>query len=289
MSSSQDVARIVRSWLKEDLHEDADRVLDLVLEQLDTTPQRRLPWPVRRFSTMNRPLQIALAAAVLLAAVILGSRLLPANVGTAPSPSPTQQAPGAAAPLTYQATVQTLKAGVYSIAPGRYTPAKLTFRVSAGWDAQYLGLTKHGGETAEVGFNTWKVDHVYTDTCAASGKLKAIGPTVDDLVTALKSLGGATVSPPITTVVGGYSAKLMEITLPAVDVSKCRVPFLQIWADAALQDYFALLPRSQASVYVVDVSGQTLVITTNQGPSASDADVAELEAMLRSLKIEPAT
>ncbi len=49
MSTDRDVTRIVRSWLHEDAYEDADRVLDLVLDQLDTTPQRRATWwPVRR-------------------------------------------------------------------------------------------------------------------------------------------------------------------------------------------------------------------------------------------------
>ena len=41
MSTDRDVTRIVRSWLHEDAYEDADRVLDLVLDQIDTTPQRR--------------------------------------------------------------------------------------------------------------------------------------------------------------------------------------------------------------------------------------------------------
>ena len=40
MSTDRDVTRIVRSWLHEDAHEDADRILNLVLDQIDTTPQR---------------------------------------------------------------------------------------------------------------------------------------------------------------------------------------------------------------------------------------------------------
>ena len=48
MSTERDVTRIVRSWLRTDEHESADRVLDTVLDLLDATPQRRSWWPARR-------------------------------------------------------------------------------------------------------------------------------------------------------------------------------------------------------------------------------------------------
>ena len=37
MSTDRNPTRIVRSWLRSDEHESADRVLDAVLDQLDTT------------------------------------------------------------------------------------------------------------------------------------------------------------------------------------------------------------------------------------------------------------
>ena len=52
MSTDRDTTRIVRSWLQTDEYESADRVLDAVLDQLDTTPQRRATWwPARRLPT----------------------------------------------------------------------------------------------------------------------------------------------------------------------------------------------------------------------------------------------
>ena len=54
MSTDRDTTRIVRSWLQTDEYESADRVLDAVLDQLDTTPQRRSTWwPARRLPHMN--------------------------------------------------------------------------------------------------------------------------------------------------------------------------------------------------------------------------------------------
>ena len=53
MSTDRDVTtRIVRSWLHEDAHEDADRILNLVLDHIDTTPQRRATWLADRKSVV---------------------------------------------------------------------------------------------------------------------------------------------------------------------------------------------------------------------------------------------
>ena len=41
MSQKRDVTRIFRSWIREDQHESADRILGVVLDLLDATPQRR--------------------------------------------------------------------------------------------------------------------------------------------------------------------------------------------------------------------------------------------------------
>ena len=40
-ASDRDVNRAIRSWLHEDRHEDASRIAGAVLDQVETTPQRR--------------------------------------------------------------------------------------------------------------------------------------------------------------------------------------------------------------------------------------------------------
>jgi hypothetical protein len=89
MSTDRDTSRIVRSWLHEDGHENADRVLDIVLDQIDTTPQRRVSWwPVRRPMTMNSTLRYGAAAAVVALAALVGFTLLNNQVGNNPTPTP---------------------------------------------------------------------------------------------------------------------------------------------------------------------------------------------------------
>ena len=97
MSADRDVTRIVRSWLHGDAHEDADRVLNSVLDQLETTTQRRPWWPARRFLSMNNNARIALAAAAVVVVGLIGYELLIAsNVGgPPPAPSSTPSAPTA--------------------------------------------------------------------------------------------------------------------------------------------------------------------------------------------------
>jgi hypothetical protein len=89
MSADRETTRIVRSWLREDGHENADRVLDLVLDQIDTTPQRRATWwPVRRLLTMNNTMRYAVAAVVLSLAALVGLTLLNNQIGNEPTPTP---------------------------------------------------------------------------------------------------------------------------------------------------------------------------------------------------------
>lgn len=222
--------------------------------------------------------------AALVCAVLLASGC---TAGTSPeetpSPSPSPES------LTYSGTVQSLEPGAYSIPPGQWTPARLTFEIpSEGWDVRYLGLTKHLDEPGEVGLATWIVTHVYTDTCAPEGELRPIGPTVDNLVAALEALGGADVSPAVETTVGGFPAKRVGISMsPDLDLAQCRVPALQVWADAQETDYYARIPGAIDSVYVIDVNRETLALVAGHMIDSAASDVAERDAIIASMQIEP--
>ena len=94
MSTDNDVARSLRSWMKENRHEDADRVLDVVFDQIPATPQRRAGWLAQRFFEMNSFARIGAVAAAAVAIVIIGIALATRNndVGPAPSVSPSSNA-----------------------------------------------------------------------------------------------------------------------------------------------------------------------------------------------------
>ena len=83
MSADRDTTRIVRSWLEDGVTRLPDHVLDAVLDELPSTPQRRATWwPARRLSTMNTTLKFGLAAVVVAVALVIGLNYLAGrNVG----------------------------------------------------------------------------------------------------------------------------------------------------------------------------------------------------------------
>ena len=89
MSTERDVERIVRSWMDEGVNALPDRVLDLVLDQIPATPQRRAGWPVRRFSTVSTYARFALAAAAVVLAAAIGIALYGNSVGGPPDATAT--------------------------------------------------------------------------------------------------------------------------------------------------------------------------------------------------------
>jgi hypothetical protein len=95
VSTDREVTRVVRSWLEEGVTALPDRVLDPVLDQLPATPQRRAPWPARRFGVMNTTSRLAAVAGAVAVIAVAALIAFPRVSGpgqsqpsTAPSASP---------------------------------------------------------------------------------------------------------------------------------------------------------------------------------------------------------
>ena len=222
MSSDRDTTRIVRSWLRTDEHESADRVLDAVLDRLDTTPQRRFTWwPARRFPEMNNTAKLALGAAAVVVVALLGVRFLaPGGTGLG-SDGPT------AAP-TPTATPQLLATGPLdagTVMASVYDSISVTFTVPEGWQgfegSCVLPVT---GTTAPDGMGICfqeVVGGLYSDPCDPAAQADIpIGPSVDDLATALTEQTAYEATDPTDVTLGGYSGKRLDLQLPT-DVASC--------------------------------------------------------------------
>ena len=98
MSTDRETTRVVRSWLDEGVTKLPDRVLDLVLDQVPATPQRRSGWGAWRSYRMNIYVKLAVAAAAVLVVAVVGYQFLPGRPGVGgqptPSPSPSPLAAG---------------------------------------------------------------------------------------------------------------------------------------------------------------------------------------------------
>lgn len=260
MSTDRDTTRIVRSWLRTDEHESADRVLDAVLDRLDTTPQRRNTWwPARRFPEMNTTVKLALAAAAVVVAALLGIRFLGPGLsigGPEATPSPT--------PIP-----QSFPNGGPNLSPGAYVidepfPVRITFDVPDGWfswisTANVAGLiVDNGVGDGGSGWGTtfWIVGNVYADPCDPGSLLDPpLGPSVDDLVTALASLPGYEATAPVDITVSGFLGVEFELTAPDYG-EEC--PQHRTWT-AERSEPRAMLPGETSRVRILDVDSVRLV------------------------------
>jgi hypothetical protein len=284
MSTDRDTTRIVRSWLRTDEHESADRVLDAVLDQLDTTPQRRATWwPARRFPEMNNSSKLALAAAAVVVAAFLGIRfLVPGqNIG-GPGPTPTPTPNPAALP-----SPGALEPGSYYIDEPDWAPAPYTFTVPDGWDVDADGFVrKDAGGPGEVLFTTWIVSHIFSDACDDSeANLVDVGTTVDELASALVAQANRDASQS-TASVDGYPATRVELSFPAdLDPATCAG---RAWPDPGPDLSGGMLIRDGQTqvVYILDIGGDRMVVVASHMQDSSEQDLAELQGVVDSIRIE---
>jgi hypothetical protein len=185
--------------------------------------------------------------------------------------------------------------GTYLIPSSKWSIADFTVTFPDGWTVQYGHVYgRNGDQSDEFGFYAVVVDEIFADACRGEGgRTEAVGPEVEDLVTALlRQRGGARKGEPVSTTLGGYPATRIELRIPRqVDLDRCQMAEygfsgLQVWHSAPADKYFVLLPDGVASVYVVDVNGERQVFLAQLGNPRSAADSAELQAVLDSIQIE---
>jgi len=283
MSTDRDITRIVRSWLRTDEHESADRVLDAVLDRLDTTPQRRSTWwPARRFPYMNTAAKFGLAAAVVVVAALLGFNYLVApNVGglglddatptQTPIPTPTatsfDEHPGGP-----------VRDGTYYIDVAGH---RVTFTVpTAGWTKNVVpGVVWTENSENRVGFGD--IETVNADPCRPDlGPVTPpVGATADDLVAALSGLPGVEVTTADVTV-SGFSGTLVELTAPA-SFGNC----VESGGEALLGGDGPLEPGIHR-FWVLDVDGTRIVINAVERPGSLDRQVTEMLEIANSVQID---
>jgi hypothetical protein len=260
-----------------------DRVLDLVLDQIPATPQRRASWLARMFSVTNNPLGLVLTAAVVVA-LVLGISLLSApRVGDHREATPTPRP--SASPISVPGASWPLDAGIYSLLS---FPLEITFKVPAGWHScsdSYLEQSVCYTPT-DFAFDTRVsfliVGNVVADPCSPGEEPlePRVGPSVDDLVAAISSLEGFEASVPVDLTVDGYQGKRFTLTTP--QDPGCE---LNTWATEDRTN--SVSPGEVNLLHILDVNGTRLVITGDyypEGPAATERRAA-LEQIIASVQI----
>jgi hypothetical protein len=293
MSTERDTTRIVRSWLRTDEHESADRVLDAVLDQIDATPQRRATWwPARRFLDMSTPFRWGAVAVAAVALAIVGiAAFRGGGVGTSiQSPSNDAASHGASPSATPVENGSLPAAG--AIAPGSYLiddpfPVHLGLQIGPGWsmwggpfDRQVGAI--YEGSPDDHGIIFVIVHNTYADACdaAAGSSTPAIGPTVDDLAAALVAQASTESSAPVAVTIDGYSGVYLDYRNPG---DECGT--VTRWPTTGGNRVALAGERDQ--VWILDVDGTRLVIDAFSFAATSDEDLAEMREMVESLDLGP--
>lgn len=271
-----------------------DPVRDAVRAQLPMTKQLgRFSGPMRRFPLMNNNfVRVALVAAALVVVVIIGANLLPRpSVGPSPSVEPSLSA----APSATAASPKALPTDAqFPLTPGTYAlgedfPVGVTFDVPTGWVACSLSqleqsvCQKVGGAFTGIGVSFTIIDNVVADPCGSPSALldPPVGPSVDDLVTAISNLQGFEATAATDVTVDGFDGKLFTVTAP----SSPACSDMKTWATADRTN--GMGADEVTEMRILDVGGVRLVIVGTHGPTSSAEQLSTIQQIIASVHIEP--
>ncbi|HJP87540.1 MAG TPA: hypothetical protein VJ850_00695 [Candidatus Limnocylindrales bacterium] len=152
MSTDRETTRVVRSWLDEGVTKLPDRVLDLVLDQVPATPQRRSGWSAWRSYRMNTYAKLAAAAAAVLVLAVVGYQFIPRNGGIGgpgPSPTPSLLAKGTFTVVGYTTTIDATGSGSNVSGTMTASSSQERFTVALQCERTIDGLRWIGGDVTD--------------------------------------------------------------------------------------------------------------------------------------------
>ena len=238
---------------------------------------------------MNTLTKGAIAAAAVLVVLIAGYSMLPgggpggqssATPVVTPTPSATPE------PTPQVLGDGPLSAGTVVAHVGPNGTIDATFTVPAGWRGFSGSCALPPSDVHVNGMCFFSLDGLFSDPCHWSGLPEhgdvPVGPSVDDLATALTEQDDYEATTPIDVTLGGYSGKQLDLHMPS-DVASCDYGEFTPWAGAI----YAQGPDDLWHLRIIDVEGTRMVVVSNYLEGASSADQAELQAIVDSIVFTP--
>jgi hypothetical protein len=324
MTSERDMDQLIRTRLLPDEQVSAERIVGRVIDLIGTKPQHRSwrdawrlgdRWPSIRLASFTAI--VATLAIVAVVAVDLlphrnaaehqgdaASAMPSATRALAPTPTPSIDPDGTGSTPVGPGR-RAIDPGPYQLAwPGGPIGVRVELTVPAGWWRWDFGQNNEidRGACCQPGAQpvlrvaTSTVSRVVTSVCASDPAANDVGPifadvrsTIDDLAAAIGGIGGIHATPAQDLTIDGYPAKRIDLTYDSRDCAEwtSTSPGRRwLWGDAG---GYAIVEDGMATrVYVIDIDGHPLVITTDLRDSSVDGTAekaAELAAMIGSIRI----
>ena len=309
MSTDRDTTGIVRSWLRTDEHESADRVLDAVLDQLDTTPQRRAGWPAWRTPTMNKFVTIGLGAAAVVVLLFVGAQLIGTpGGGTGGQPTPSATAEPTPDPTPSSTPWTGIPAGPFVVTRTDAAVQVTVDIAAAGWTAypeyEYVGKDDDGLDAPDtVGVAllawTWPVGtgfDVYRDPCQWATTIpETPATTPDEIAAAFAAQALTEPTAPVDVTVGGFTGKAVTLTVPmSYDIPNSTREERFADCDNDIFGYYGIAgdetgPARNAQgagqideLWILDVNGSIVILDATYAPAAPAELVEEMRTLAES-------
>jgi hypothetical protein len=289
VNPERDPTSIVRSWLENGVTDLPDRVLDPVLDQLPSTPQRRRRWQARRSNRMNATLKVVTVAAAVVVVGVVGVSLLPGSSkqGTGAATTPAPSATLTPSPSASQGAItDSQPLGPGPLAAGRYHVdlglhdyvadggpalmasgvARVTFDVPDGWIGfEDWAITKPGaGAPGELAMAPLTIESIFLDPCHWAGTAAHAGADDWDRGRTMNGLADGLWTSWATDPGAGYSARSgtaatsPKATRPAIATLAGRdARYVEVRAPADLD--LATCDGGQYTLWVDLLGGQRYI------------------------------
>jgi hypothetical protein len=287
----RDPDAILAAWLEDGPNRLPDATRRAIAVTTRTTHQTRRPrWVPWRFPPVNGASRLILGGVAVLAVALGGLYLfngLPeSGVGTpssVPTPSPSP------APISYDSHAPgELEPGTYVIEHiDPNAPVRVTVTVpAAGWEKlRAPGVIFGPGSGVTLAFASAR--NLFADPCAADRAKRnpPVGPTVDDLVTALDTTPNLDATATDVTMSGFHGRQVALTALAPWEPCAAGEPTL-FDLGGPEQDWGPPDTTDTNRLWLLDVDGSRLVIAGNSRVGATPADLANLQSMIDSIRID---
>lgn len=303
MTSDRGLQGALQSWLHEDRHEDATRILHTVLDGVGTTPQHRPRRSVGGMLTMNKFVAIGLGAAAVVVVLFVGAQLINTPIPVGPNPTQSaapseesSEAPSEAEPSAQVGSPVVWLDGVNVVGlPVTITPP------SPAWDPtlNFFAIERAGASDPPDGAAIMAFTYspswlVPGDACNTESTMPdEPSATVDELVAAFAAQASRDASAPVDITVDGHAGKSITLHVPDPIPADCDndqfCSFVDPYQGAPEDAYCARTAQGPGQIdelWIVSVDGWAVIIDGAYYAGTPDAHVEEMRAIVDSIRFE---